>query len=289
MTNVEVENTHITLPEVTNHRFPVRIYRPKNYEGPKLPVMLYFHGGYWCSGSADSEDLGCRAIVSRGVRLVIVSFEYRLAPETPWASIFADAEYAMKWLAGHAGDVGGDAARGFLVGGATSGAHLAALCAVRARDRYPNIRLTGQLLIVPTLMAWRDADDADRLPAAWRGRLASHAQMAAAPVLGGALYELYVDALGVPDDERRRGDNFPMWASSHRGLPPAYLPMDECDPTRDQGFLYAELLQEAGVLTRTDYYEGLPNMFVQFAELETTLLAGIHLAAAMRWLLQERK
>ena len=65
--------------------------------------------------------------------------------------------------------------------------------------------------------------------------------------------------------------------------------MDECDPIRDQGFLYAELLAAAGVKTRTDYYRGLPNMFVQFPELPMTLTAGIQLAAGFKWPLQERK
>jgi acetyl esterase/lipase len=65
--------------------------------------------------------------------------------------------------------------------------------------------------------------------------------------------------------------------------------MDECDPIRDQGFLYAELLHKAGVHTRTDYYRGLPNMFVQFPELPSTLVAGGHLSAGIAWLLQEKK
>ena len=112
--------------------------------------------------------------------------------------------------------------------------------------------------------------------------------MADAPILNESLYEFYVTTLGMPDVEKRKGENFPVWGPLE-GLPPAYLPIDECDPTRDQGFLYAELLAAAGVKTRTDYYEALPNMFVQFAELSITLLAGIHLTAGVRWLLQERK
>lgn len=64
--------------------------------------------------------------------------------------------------------------------------------------------------------------------------------------------------------------------------------MDECDPTRDQGFLYAHLLHRAGVPVRTDYYEGLPNMFVHFAELQTTLAAGFQLSGAVQWLLQDK-
>ncbi|KAI1865646.1 hypothetical protein JX265_007969 [Neoarthrinium moseri] len=147
-----------------------------------------------------------------------------------------------------------------------------------------NIILTGQNLIVPALVAWPD----DEIPADWRARLASHTEYADAPLLNTKLDEKFIDALDIPADERRNGENFPVWAS-HEGLPPAYLPMDECDPIKDHGFLYAELLQQAGVLTRTDYYKGLPNMFVQFPELPKTPQAGIYLSAAIGWLLQERK
>jgi acetyl esterase/lipase len=190
----------------------------------------------------------------------------------------------MKWMAKNAYSLGGDVSKGFIVGGAEAGAHLAAICAIRARSRYPNIKLSGQLLIVPTTISWPEKDGT---PASWAARLTSHAENANAPVFDEALYEFYISILGVPDDQKRKGENFPVWGPLE-GLPPAYLPMDECDPIRDQGFLYAELLAEAGVKTRTDYYRGLPNMFVQFPELPTTMIAGIHLAARVEWLQQER-
>jgi versiconal hemiacetal acetate esterase len=159
-----------------------------------------------------------------------------------------------------------------------------AISAIRIRDRYPDIKLTGQNLIVPTTLAWPDK----KHPSEWTGRLHSHIDEANSPLVSDKLYQMMLGALGVPEDERRNGYNFPAWADL-KGLPPAYLPMDECDPIRDQGFLYNELLQEAGVKTRTDYYQGLPNMFVQFPDLPTTLTAGGHLAAGIAWLLQERK
>lgn len=281
---VHVENTETELPEVPGHKFPIRIYRPARKVEGKLPNQIYFHGGYWCSGTANAEDLGCRAIIARGNDITIVSFEYRLIPEVGWRTVFSDAENAVKWMAANADRLGGDVSRGFLVGGAEAGAHLATIAAVRTRDRQPNIKLTGQNLIVPTTLAWPDPDISED----WRNRLKSHEENAEAPVLNERLYEMLVEALGVPESEKRKGENFPVWANL-KGLPPAYLPMDECDPIRDQGFLYAELLQEAGVLTRTDYYKGLPNMFVQFPDLPTTLVAGGHLAGGIARLLQERK
>jgi versiconal hemiacetal acetate esterase len=246
--------------------------------------MIYFHGGYWCAGDANSEDFGCRAIIARGNNIIIASFEYRLIPDVPWHTVFSDAEYAMKWLAFNADSIGGDTTKGFLVGGAEAGAHLAAICAIRAHNRYPNIKLTGQNLIVPTTIAWPD----DKLPSDWATALSSHGENAEAPVFDNETYHMFLSALNVPEGEKRNGENFPVWAQLN-GLPPAYLPMDECDPIRDQGFLYAELLHKAGVHTRTDYYRGLPNMFVQFPELPSTLVAGGHLAAGIAWLLQEKK
>lgn len=249
--------------------------------------MLHFHGGYWVAGDANSEDFGNRAIIARGNDILIVSFVYRLVPDVKWHTVFSDAEYAMKWLAFNAGPLGGDISKGFLVSGAEAGAHLAAITAItaiRARNKYPNIRITGQNLIVPTTLAYPDPETRD----SWRKQLTSHIENAEAPVLNEKMYEAFLSALGVPDNEKRKGENFPCWADL-AGLPPAYIPTDECDPLRDQGFLYAELLQQAGVKTRTDYYKGLPNMFVQFPELPTTLAAGGHLAAGIAWLLSERK
>jgi versiconal hemiacetal acetate esterase len=245
---------------------------------------LFFHGGYWVSGDANGEDFGERAIVARGNDIVIISFHYRLIPDVNWQTQFSDAEYAMKWLAFNAPSIGGDISKGFLVGGTEAGAHLAAITAIRARNRYPNIKLTGQYLIVPTTIAWPDPN----IPEAWRSVLTSHEENANAPVLNEDMYEMFLSALGVPDDEKRKGENFPMWGPLE-DLPPAYLAMDECDPIRDHGFLYTKLLRDSGVLTRTEYYKGLPNMFVQFPELPATLVAGGNLAAGIAWLLSEKK
>ena len=242
--------------------------------------MLYFHGSYWCGGDVNSEDLGCRAIIARGCRVIIVSFSYRPITEAPWHTVFSDAEYAMKWLSSNAADFGGNTSQDFIIGGAESGAHLAALCAIRARNKYPNVHLTGLVLIVPTLIAWPDP----QIPANWGSRLQSHAEQADAPILNEALYEKFIQKLNIPDEAKCDGEDFPVWASLTE-LPPVYLAMDECDPTRDQGFLFEALLREAGVRTRVDYYPGSPNMFVQFPELPTTAVAGYQLSAGVRWLL----
>lgn len=75
--------------------------------------------------------------------MIIFSVSYRPVTEVPWYTVFADAEYAMKWLANNASDMGGDLSLGFLVGGVEAGAHLAAITAIRTQDKYPQIHLMG--------------------------------------------------------------------------------------------------------------------------------------------------
>ena len=132
--NVRVQTTKSSLPEVVGHSFAIRIYRPLVDSGNKLPIMLHFHGGYWCGGNLNSEDLDCRAIIARGVQVIIVSFSYRPVVEVPWRIVFNDAEYAMKNIYSNCNDFSGDASLGFLVSGAESGAHLTAICAVREKQ-----------------------------------------------------------------------------------------------------------------------------------------------------------
>ena len=134
----------ISFPSDPSIQYPIRIYTPTNLPSNSiLLVILYFHGGYWVSGDLNSEDLGCRAIIAHGNAVLPISFSYLLAAENGWRSIFSNAENALKWTAAHATDFGGDVLKGFIVDGATSGAQLAAICAIRARNRLRGVRLTG--------------------------------------------------------------------------------------------------------------------------------------------------
>ena len=252
--NVKTVDTTITLPEVPGHKFSIRIYSPLHPSTNPLPVMLYFHNGYWCTGNLDGDELGCRAMIANGNDLVIISFEYRLAPENSWDTIFSDAENALKWVSKNAHLHGGDVGTGLYIGGATAGAHLAAICAIRARKSLPDIKLSGQCLIVPTVISWTDIET---LPKEWTQLVTSHVENANAPLLSEKQFQRYLSLLNVPDSEKRKGENFPVWADL-KGLPPTYLAMDGPDPIRDEGYLYEKLLREAGVQTRTDHYE-MPN------------------------------
>lgn len=252
--NVTTTNSTISLPHAPGQKFPIRVYRPSRSKSDTLPIMMYFHSGYWSTGNADADELGCRAMIAHGNEIIIISLEYRLAPENPWNDILADAEHALKWLSQNAPAYGGDIKKGLYVGGATAGAHLAAIAAIRARDRHSEIKLSGMCLIVPTTLSWTNVE---RFPEEWKKLVTSHTDNAEAPLLSEKDFQRYVSILNVPDDEKTKGENFPVWADS-RGLPPTYLAMDGPDPLRDEGYLYEMLLRKAGVQTRTDHYD-MPN------------------------------
>src|SRR2546429_1276990 len=108
----------------------LRIYRPQNASGAAL---VYFHGGGWVIGSIDEADEPCRALANRG-RCVVVSVDYRLAPEAKFPGPVEDAYAAVRWVADHAAELGIDAAR-VAVGGASAGADPPAAAAPRPPDR----------------------------------------------------------------------------------------------------------------------------------------------------------
>ncbi|QYT05446.1 Abhydrolase_3 domain-containing protein [Trichoderma simmonsii] len=284
LASVKAVDATITLPHAPTHKFRIRVYSPGKSSAKTLPVMLYFHNGYWATGNVDGDDLGCRAMIGHGNELVIISFEYRLAPENSWDTILSDAEYALQWVNKDASTYGGDVRKGLYIGGATAGAHLAAATAIRGRDRHPSIQLAGQCLIVPTVLVYSGPQS---VPSEWAQKVVSHQENAEAPVFGEKDWQKYLSILNVPESEQKKGENFPVWADL-KGLPPTYLAMDGPDPIRDEGYLYEAMLRKAGVQTRTDHYE-LPNWFVQFPQLPTTAKAGMELATAVRWLLEGNK
>ena len=111
---------------------------------------------------------------------------------------------------------------------------------------------------MPTVLSWLDPEG---IPAEWAARINSHDENRSAPVLDEASWQRFPNLLAVPDSEKRKGENF-LVQGSLEGLPLAYLAINGLDPIRDEGRLYEELLRKADVQTRTDFYAGLPNMFV---------------------------
>lgn len=222
---------------------PVRIYTPAG-SGP-FPVLVYFHMGGWTLGDLDSDDSTCRAICN-AANCIVASVNYRHAPEHKFPAAVDDAYEATCWLATHASEFDGDATR-LAVGGASSGANLAAVVARRARDQSQP-RIVYQVLAVPVT---NYAFDTPSYQECGKGYGLERAT-------GEWFWSNY---LATPSDGEHP-DASPLRAKDLRNLPPALVMTAEYDPLRDEGAAYSKRLAEAGVPVTYKCYAGMIHLFL---------------------------
>lgn len=244
---------------------PVRIYWPADAE-PTAPVVLFFHGGGWVVGDLDTYD-GTARLHAAGTGAVVVSVDYRLAPEHPFPAAVDDVWAVTQWVAAHAGEIGGDPNR-LAVAGDSAGGNLAAVVAQLARDA--GIPLRAQLLWYPATT--------------WDTTLPSFTENADAPVLGrdavGGFSLLY--ATGV-DLRNPPAALVPARAESLAGLAPAYIAVAGHDPLRDDGIRYGEMLTAAGVSVEVHNAETLVHGYLGYhGVVPATTAAADRAIAALR-------
>ncbi|MFI6512740.1 alpha/beta hydrolase [Streptosporangium sp. NPDC050855] len=230
---------------------PVRIYRPEEGDRP-LPALVYLHGGGWVFGSVDRNDALGRDLAAR-TGAVVVSADYRLAPDHPFPAAADDAWSVVQDVFERPDAYGADPAR-VAVCGDSAGGNLAAVAAWRARDA--GLRLVHQVLVYPI------ADVAMDTP--------SYRDYATGFGLGADEMAWFIAQYGGDPADPRLA---PVRLPDKGGLAPATVITAECDPLRDEGETYAARLAEAGVPVETRRYEGavhgffgLPGFFDQAAE-----------------------
>jgi acetyl esterase len=222
----------------------VRVYLP-GADGP-LPALVYFHGGGWVVGSIASHDPVCRRLASR-TPAVVVSVDYRLAPEHPFPAGLEDAWAATEWVASHASELGADR---IAVGGDSAGGNLAAVVALRARDR--GLPLALQVLIYPVI----DADlDSPGYREHGKGLNLTRAKMA-------WYWERYLRGSDAFAPEAS-----PLRAPDLSGVAPALVQTAEYDPLAYEGEAYAAALEAAGVPVALTRYDGQIHGFTRLAAL----------------------
>jgi acetyl esterase len=227
---------------------PARIYRPHT-EGP-LPTIVYFHGGGFVVGDLDTHEGVCR-LLCRDVGAVVVSVDYRLAPEHRFPAALDDAYAALGWVAEHIDDYGGDPDR-LAVGGDSAGGNLAAVCAQLAHA--DGLTLAAQLLVYPAVDLLGEYQS--RIDNA-EGYFLTLADMRWFAENYVGLDETDPQAAELALDPRLS----PLHAKSLEGLAPAIVATAEFDPLRDEGDRYAELLAEAGVQVQHQAFGGLIHGF----------------------------
>jgi acetyl esterase len=271
--SVELGGPGEPVAEVRDVRVPadggevlVRTFRPDG-DGP-LPVVAYLHGGGWVMGSVDSYDTTLRALAN-AAGAIVAGVEYRLAPEHRFPAALDDSLAAIRWLAAHADELGGDGSR-LAVAGDSAGGNLAAVAARRLRGELP---IALQVLIYPVTDAGVD------MPS-YRGFSDGHGLTAASMH---RFWRLYLDGAdgGHPDAS-------PLRAGDLAGVAPALVLTAEADVLRDEGEAYAAALREAGVEVELVRWPGAIHGFLRWLQATSQARAAIDaVAAALRSALRE--
>lgn len=227
---------------------PVRIYWPPTDDAAP-PVVMFFHGGGFVVGDLDTHD-GTARQHAVGASAVVVSVDYRLAPEHPYPAAVDDAWAATQWVAGHGDEIGADARR-LAVAGDSAGGNISAVVAQRARDEG-GAPLAFQLLWYPATL--------------WDSTLPSFRENSAAPVLDsaavGVFSRYYAGQIDLSDPPVGMA---PGRAANLAGLPPAYIAVAGHDPLRDDGARYGELLAAAGVPVEVHNAETMVHGYLGYA------------------------
>lgn len=245
---------------------PVRIYTPPG-DGPH-PMLMYFHGGGFVLCNLDTHEKICRALSTES-GCIVVSVDYRLAPEHRYPAAVEDCLAATRWAAAHAAELGGDPVR-MAVAGDSAGGNLAAVVALRARDEGgPDLR--GQLLIYPITDHYEPGTPSYRENA--EGYFLTQKGM-----------QWFLDHYLGEEFDRTDPNVFPLHAGALEALPPALVITAGFDPLRDEGILYAERLRKAGVDTVHRHWEGMIHGF--FGQIDIIDKAGEAIGESGRWLRQ---
>jgi acetyl esterase len=220
----------------------VRVYTPEG-TGP-FPVLVYYHGGGWVIGNLDAYDPTCRALTN-AARCVVVSIEYRLAPEHKFPAAPEDCYAALQWVGANADGINGDPMR-IAIGGDSAGGNLTAVVAQMSRDRG-GVRPVYQLLVYPVTDHGYDTP--------------SYRENADDYLLTkDAMVWFWNHYLGSESDGNSPLAS-PLRADNLRDLPPALVITAEFDPLRDEGEAYAAKLRDAGVPVMLTRYDGMIHGF----------------------------
>jgi acetyl esterase len=236
---------------------PVRVYRPTLpgatsaiARPDRLPVLVWFHGGGWVLGNLDGYDPIC-SYLAHEAQVLVVSVDYRLAPEFRAPQAVHDCVDAVRWVTASGDTLGADPV-GLGVAGDSAGGNLAAVVTQVTRDEG-GADIGYQALLYPA------TDATMSMPSV---RL--HAE---APILTRKDMDVFLGHYLGEHAERLAPDDplvSPLFSADHGGLPPALVQTADLDPLRDEGLAYAERLRQAGVPVRVTNYPRAPHGFHSF-------------------------
>jgi acetyl esterase len=222
----------------------IRLYRPKTDNRKYAPSLIFFHGGGWAFGDLDSHDHICRYISGKA-GVVVISVDYRLAPENKFPSAFHDACAATRWIYREAKQLGLDP-HSISIGGDSAGGNLAAATTLALKNEFD---LLSQILVYPALDLYSQYD--------------SRITNGSGYMLTTEDMERFIGWYLNSESERQDWRASPLLAQVHDNLPPAIIIGAEYDPLRDEAKVYADILRNANVSVNYRQFNGMIHGFVR--------------------------
>jgi acetyl esterase/lipase len=220
---------------------PARVYTP--FKGEPSGGVVYFHGGGFVVGDVESYDPWCRALANAS-RCVVISVDYRLAPEHKFPTAVNDAYHSIAWVLKNPGKLG--VSKGFVVAGDSAGGNLAAVTALRFRDE--GLALKAQVLIFPFVS----------FDVASRSSIENSEGLFLTRKVGAWFLAQYMSRA----EDALNPSFSPILNGNLSGLPPTLVLTAEYDPIRDQGEAYADVLAKAGVKVTSLRVRGVTHGFI---------------------------
>lgn len=237
------------VPSRNGQPIPVRIYRPK--ASGTLPILVYYHGGGWLFGNIEAVDRSNRRLADEA-KVIIVSTEYRLAPENPYPAAWEDAEDAFGWAVANADRLGGNKSR-ICVGGDSAGGNLSVAVTTRTQ-RAGKPSPACQLLLYAAV---------DNRPVPEMRVNYESARLFWSGFGLDVPFTEYVLRRVFPGQNLSQPEISPLYADNIAKMPPTLVAAAGFDPLRDSDRAYADALKKAGVSTRYLEYSALPHGFMQ--------------------------
>lgn len=255
-----------------------RIYTPKEAakSGP-LPVGLYTHGGGFVVGNLDAEDALCRAVVEH-CGCILVSVDYRLAPEHKAPAQLTDSLNVLKWARKNASSYGGDDSKFFTIGGSAGGGLALSVASRLVSNPSTKSFIRGIVAIVPLTL------HPENVPAEYAADYKAYTENASnVPIIDKESMQQFYEYTGVDPADK---SYFTLLDKDNlKNFPPTYICTCEFDPLRDDGQVLAKTLAANGVSVKTDYYEGFPHYFWIFPQVPEGQEFMMNTIQGVKWVL----
>ncbi|OAL56025.1 carboxylesterase [Pyrenochaeta sp. DS3sAY3a] len=255
-----------------------RLYTSKNRETSKsLPVLIWTHGGGLVVGDLDFDDEYCRAVTEE-LDVIVVSVDYRLAPEHKIPTQLQDTLSVFTWARANATSFGGDPEKFITIGGSAGGG--LALQVANELAKHPETRhhIKGVAAFVPVTLHYAN------VPEEYKTMYTSYEENAKdVPMIDKNSMDLFFSYSAA--DARDPGAFAALATDTHEFFPPTYLMTCEFDPLRDDGVVMEYALKKAGVTVKRDHFDGFPHYFWVYPTIPERTIFTAKLIEGLRWLL----